>query len=142
MRSVGTMALATAFALTSGCSIIDRATGMSEIRTLRAIGTPAEAEILRIWDTGIKVNDDPVIGMEVEVRPAEGDPFRATIARTWISELDVPRFQPGEVIPVRYDPLHPERVALDDAPETSREEGETGKAPGNVPGRGGFELRR
>jgi hypothetical protein len=127
MRSLLTMALASALVLTTGCAIIDHATGMSEIRTLQGIGKPAEAEILRVWDTGTTVNEDPVIGMEVEVRPAEGgDPYRATIAKTWVSRIDIPSFQPGEVIPVRYDPLHPERVALDNSPPQE----------GNVPGAG------
>lgn len=29
------------------------------------------------------------------------------------SRLDIPRFQPGETVPVRYDPQNPARVALD-----------------------------
>jgi hypothetical protein len=127
MRSMLTMALAAVLVLTTGCSLIDRMTGVSEIRVLQGIGKPAEAEILRVWDTGTTVNEDPVIGMEVEVRPAEGDPYRATIAKTWVSRIDIPSFQPGAVIPVRYDPLHPERVAFDNAPP---QEGATGTAPG------------
>jgi hypothetical protein len=115
-------ALAAMLALAAGCALIDSATGQSEALRLRQIGTPAEAEILRIWDTGITVNDDPVIGMEVEVRPAEGEPFRAVIPRTWISRLDVPSFQPGEVVAVRYDPNDPTRAALDDPPFPSWEE--------------------
>jgi len=102
--------------LTAGCAAIDRATGESQARALRQTGIPAPATILRIWDTGITLNDDPVIGMEVEVRPEEGDPFRAVIPKSRISRVAIPQFQPGEEIAVRYDPRDLSQVALDDPP--------------------------
>ena len=120
MRGMIAMALGLVLVPLSGCSVlvgvIDQATGGDEARLLRQTGMPAEAEILRIWDTGTTVNEDPVIGMEVEVLPMEGEPFQAVIPRTWISRLDIPQFQPGRVIAVRYDPATPARVALDDPP--------------------------
>ena len=119
-RFVRAAAFAALFASSFGCSaigsLIDNATGESEARLLRQIGIPAEAEVLRLWDTGTTVNDDPVVAMEVEVRPADGDPFRAVIPKTWISRLDVPQFQPGKILAVRYDPHDPARVAVDDPP--------------------------
>lgn len=111
--------LAAALVLTAACAAIDRATGESEARLLRQTGTLAWATILRLWDTGITVNDDPVVGMEVEVRPSpptEGAPFRAVIPKSRISRLDIPRVQPGMEVAVRYDPHDPSRVALDDPP--------------------------
>jgi hypothetical protein len=115
-----TVALAVLLASSAGCavvhSIVDSATGGDEVRRLRQVGTPAEAEILRIWDTGTTVNDDPVIGMEVEVRPDDGDPYQAVIAKTWISRLNIPQFQPGRILAVRYDPQDRTRVAVDYPP--------------------------
>ena len=120
MRALIAMLLGALLIASSGCSLIgaavDRVTGGDEARLLRQTGLPAEAEILRIWDTGTTVNDDPVIGMEVEVLPSGGAPFRATIPRTWISRLAIPQFQPGRIIAVRYDPDDPARAALDDPP--------------------------
>jgi hypothetical protein len=95
------------------CAVIDRMSGVSETKTLQATGVAAEATVLRIWDTGITVNQDPVIGMEVEVRPADGKSWKATIPKSLISRLDIPRFQPGQVVDVRYDPHDTARVALD-----------------------------
>jgi hypothetical protein len=97
----------------TACSMIDRLSGVSETKNLQSIGIAAEATVLRIWDTGITVNQDPVIGMEVELKPAEGQPWRATIPKSLISRLDVPRFQPGQSVSVRYDPHDTSRVALD-----------------------------
>ena len=110
--------LLAALALTAGCmtGAIDRATGESQARALQQTGLPAPATILRIWDTGITLNDDPVIGMEVEVRPEEGDPFRAVIPKSLISRIAIPQFQPGKEIAVRFDPQDTSQVALDDPP--------------------------
>lgn len=112
------LVLLVALAWTAGCvtGAIDRATGESQARALRQTGLPAPATILRIWDTGITLNDDPVIGMEVEVRPEEGDPFRAIIPKSRISRIAIPQFQPGKEIAVRYDPQDRSQVALDDPP--------------------------
>lgn len=106
------------FALTVGCisASIDGYTGESQARALRQTGVPAWATILRIWDTGITLNDDPVIGMEVEVRPEEGEPFRATIPKSLISRIAIPQFQPGKEVAVRYDPQDSTQIALDDPP--------------------------
>ena len=100
--------------LTTGCALIDRMSGVAGTKALQETGVAAEAVIVRIWDTGITVNEDPVIGMEVEVYPAEGEPWRATIPKSLISRLDIPRFQPTQTVKVRFDPQDPSLVALDE----------------------------
>jgi hypothetical protein len=104
--------LAAAIGLAS-CAIADRISGVSDTKALQGTGIAAEATIQKIWDTGITVNQDPVIGMEVEVQPPEGQAWRATIPKSLISRLDIPRFQPGQRVSVRYDPHDTSRVALD-----------------------------
>jgi hypothetical protein len=99
--------------LVAGCGMVDRMTGVSVAKELQTTGTAAPAEILRLWDTGITVNQDPVIGLEVEVRPTDRPPYKAKIEKSLISRLDIPQFQPGKVIQVRFDPKAPERVAID-----------------------------
>jgi len=107
------LALLGLLALATGCGTIDRMTGVSAAKDLQSTGITAPAEILRLWDTGITVNQDPVIGLEVEVRPSDRPPYKATIEKSLVSRLDVPQFQPGKVIQVRFDPKAPERVAID-----------------------------
>jgi hypothetical protein len=99
--------------LLAGCGVVDRMSGTAVAKELQERGVAAPAAILRLWDTGITVNQDPVVGLEVEVRPADRPPYKATIAKSLISRLDIPRFQPGQVIPVRFDPQDPTRVAID-----------------------------
>lgn len=99
--------------LLAGCTIADRMSGVSEAKRLQEAGTPATARILKIWDTGITVNDDPVIGLEVEVSREDGSVYTATIPKSLISRLDVPQFQPGMSVGVRIDPQDPAKVAID-----------------------------
>src|SRR4030095_12355225 len=76
----------------SGCALIDRMSGVAEARSLQESGVQASARILQIWDTGITANDDPVIGMQVEVDRPDGTHYSATIQKSLISRLDIPRF--------------------------------------------------
>jgi len=99
--------------LLSGCALVDRISGVAETRRLQESGLPASARILEIWDTGITVNNDPVIGMRVEIDRTDGTAYPAVIPKSLISRLDVPRFQPGATVQVRVDPQDPARVALD-----------------------------
>lgn len=97
----------------TGCAVIDRWSGVRDAKALQQTGLRAKARILKIWDTGMTVDDDPVIGLRVEVAPEGGPPYVATIDRALISRLDVPQFQPEKVIPVRVDPKDPQHVAID-----------------------------
>ena len=96
----------------NSCFMADRLSGESEARKIRASGQPAQAKVLRIWDTGITVNNDPVVGFLLEVRPDDRPPYQAE-TKALISRLDIPQIQPGAVLPVKFDSDNPGRVALD-----------------------------
>jgi hypothetical protein len=112
-RQAGVTAVVLALAVISGCAAIDRMSGTSEARELQRVGEPADALVLDIWDTGITVNDDPVIGLNVRVERADGTTYEAKIAKSRVSRVHIPQFQPGQRVPVRVDPRDPKRVALD-----------------------------
>ncbi len=95
-----------------GCSAIYRSTGISQARELEKTGLPAEATILQIRDTGMTLNNDPVVDFMLEVRPEGKAPYRAK-TRMPISRLEIPRFQPGAVVRINYDPNDPSRVSFD-----------------------------
>ena len=98
--------------LLQACALADRVSGVSAARELQKVGEQAQALVLRIWDTGISVNDDPVVGFLLEVYPA-GRPAYQARTKLRINRLDVPRIQPGAVVAVRIDPKDSQRVALD-----------------------------
>jgi len=100
--------------LFSGCvlHLVDRMTGEDEAARIRESGAPATARVLELRDTGMTLNENPVVRMRVEVHADGIEPFEATM-RALVGRLDVPLVQPGAVLPVKYDPNDHTRVALD-----------------------------
>ena len=68
--------------------------------------------MLKIWETGVRVNDDPVVGFLLEIDANGMEPYEAE-TKGLISILWIPQIQPGAVLPVKYDPEDPSRIALD-----------------------------
>lgn len=64
-----------------------------------------------IVPTGSHHNEDPEVLISLEVTPAEGKPFSATV-ETPLSPVYLPRFQPGMTVNVRFDRQEPGHVAL------------------------------
>lgn len=97
-----------------GCvmHLIDHMTGEDEAKLIRKSGSPAMARVLELKDTGMTLNQNPIVSMRVEVRPDGVAPFEATM-KALVGRLDIPRIQPGAVLPVKYDPNDHTRVALD-----------------------------
>ena len=99
-----------------GCSgivdgIANRFTGEDVASQIRAIGSPAKATVVAIWETGTRVNHNPVVGFDVEVH-AEGRPAWRAKTKALVSILAIPRIQPGAMLDVFYDPADPSRVAI------------------------------
>ncbi len=80
-------------------------------RELLATGENAQATIVNLWDTGTSVNDNPLVGLLLEVRPASRPPYQVKTSLL-ISRLQIPQYQPGRVLAVKLDPTNPEKVAI------------------------------
>jgi|SRR5688572_4576813 hypothetical protein len=85
------------------------ASGMSNI-LIEAKGQDADAEILSIKDTGTRINDNPVLNFSLRVRPMAQPEFIGQARRT-ISIIELPQYQPGKVVKVKYVPGK-EQVAI------------------------------
>jgi hypothetical protein len=72
-------------------------------RSILAKGESAEAIILKISETGMSINDDPVVKFLLDVGPTDRPRFQAEAERL-VSRLDIPKFQPGNTVQVKYDP--------------------------------------
>ena len=59
--------------------------------------------------------------MKVLVRPPDRPDFEATIEKTTVSRIALAQFQPGAVVPVRFDPQNPALVAVDPDGDPSAE---------------------
>ncbi len=82
-------------------------------------GELAEATVLKVWDTGWTINDDPQVGLQLEVRPAGDMPFQAE-TKSVIPRLLVADARPGSVIQVRFDPRNRRNLAVVPEPAVKR----------------------
>jgi hypothetical protein len=71
----------------------------------------AQATILNMWDTGVTMNDNPQVGLLLEVHPAGAQPYQVQ-TKSLVSRLKIPMIQIGSVVPVKYDPRDPSKVVL------------------------------
>jgi hypothetical protein len=85
--------------------------GSAQRKRILATGTPAQATIMRIWETGTRVNNQPLVGFEVQVHPHGGHPYMAQ-TQMIISALQIPSIAPGAVVHCKFDPADPTKVAL------------------------------
>ncbi len=80
-------------------------------KAIKLNGQTAQAVILSIWDTGVLINNNPRIGIKLEVRPPNGTPFEAEVKQV-ISFLQTSQYQPGQLLEVKYDPVNPTKVVI------------------------------
>jgi len=100
-----------AFSATASCAMIDHYTGEDVNKQVRENGISASAEVLEIWDTGTRLNDNPVVGFRLRVTVDNGEPYEAE-TKNVVSIVHIPQVQPGAILPVKVDPDDPQRVAL------------------------------
>lgn len=75
-------------------------------------GEKATARVLKLEETGMLINNQPLVNIQLSVQRASGPPYEASCQKV-LSILAIPRVQPGEDVAVRVDPKNPARVALD-----------------------------
>lgn len=92
--------------------VIGHFTGETVNRPIRETGISASALVLEIWDTGVRLNDNPVVGFRLKVTLEDGTTYEA-MTKNVISIVDIPQVQPGAVLPVKVAPDDHSRVALD-----------------------------
>jgi hypothetical protein len=98
--------------IASSCSMVDNYTGEGANNTVRETGLPASAKVIEIWDTGVRLNDNPVVGFRLMVTLSDGTSYEAQ-TKNAISVVYIPQVQPGAILPVKVDPENRELVALD-----------------------------
>jgi Short C-terminal domain len=71
----------------------------------------ADAVVLDVRDTGTTINNDPLVALQLEVRPSMAATFQAEY-KTLVSRLEVDQYRPGCKAVVLYDPANPRRMVL------------------------------
>src|SRR5450759_2809790 len=85
--------------------------GSMQSSKLLQTGVAAKAQILKVWQTGMYVNEQPQLGMVLNVMPDNGAAFQVE-AKKVVSMVQIPQFQPGAMLEVKYDPANPKQVAI------------------------------
>jgi hypothetical protein len=78
---------------------------------LMAHGVVGQGTITALRDTGMTVNDNPRIELDLTVTVPGREPYAVTHAQT-ISRLAIAGFQPGATVPVRVDPNDPAQMII------------------------------
>lgn len=95
------------FGLAFGPTVLD---GIRHSR-LRATGESAEATIVQIRETGVRINRQPRVKITLDVRPSMRPAFQATTHKL-ISYFEISQYQPGAVVEVKFDPQQPQQVVI------------------------------
>jgi hypothetical protein len=85
--------------------------GGKDAQRIAQTGTPGQARILGVQQTGTYINRNPVVNILLEVHPQTGQPYQTTVRRI-VSMFQIAQFQQGAVVPVRIDPADPTQVVI------------------------------
>ncbi len=75
-------------------------------QALVASGTPGEATVLQLEDTGMRINDDPRVAVTLEVRIPGYPPYQIRKTMT-LPLIRMSQVQVGSVVAVLADPTQP-----------------------------------
>ncbi len=81
---------------------------------LVAVGTQGEANILLMTDTGMRINGDPRVTLELEITMPMRPPYKVTKTMV-VPMIRLSQVQVGEVVGVMVDmsdPTNPDKVGL------------------------------
>jgi nitrogen fixation protein FixH len=74
-------------------------------------GNEAQATILKVWQTGLKVNINEQIGLRLQVQAPDSDPYETEI-KAVVPKVLMDRYKEGRAVQVNVDPYDRTRVAL------------------------------
>lgn len=80
-------------------------------KQLLATGETAQATVVQMWDTGVTINDNPRVGLLLEVRPTNRPAYQVKTAQV-VSRLQTSMYQPGQMLEVKIDPADQKKIAI------------------------------
>lgn len=105
--------LVTVVAIVPGIIMVWKAFGgIQQTNQILATGEAAQAKILKMWDTGATLNDNPQVGLLLEVHAVNRSPYQIE-TKCFVSRLRIPQVQPGAVVNVKIDRQDEAKVALE-----------------------------
>jgi len=89
----------------------DMAADGDKAQRLNATGQDGTGTITAVRDTGMTVNENPSIEMDLQVQVAGGAPYPVT-HRQVVSRLAIANFQPGASVGLKVDPNDPQSILI------------------------------
>jgi hypothetical protein len=86
--------------------------GAGRKRRIEQLGTPGEAKVVSVGQTGTLINNNPVLEFDLEVTLPGMAPYRAT-TRTTVPIVALPLVMPGARLPIKADPSEPSKIVVD-----------------------------
>lgn len=77
-----------------------------------ATGQQATGTVMRLSETGTMINNQPLVNIVLNVQRPGIPPYQVMVQKV-ISQLEIPRLQPGMTVAVKVDPANPQSVAID-----------------------------
>jgi hypothetical protein len=75
-------------------------------------GVPATATVLQLEDGGMRVNDNPMVNVMLQVNSTQFGTYQAVV-QSIVPMIKLAQVQPGQTVNVKVDPSNPQRVALE-----------------------------
>jgi uncharacterized protein HemY len=75
-------------------------------------GVPATATVLQLEDGGMRVNDNPMVNVMLQVNSTQFGTYQAVV-QSIVPMIKLAQVQPGQSVNVKVDPSNPQRVALE-----------------------------
>ena len=98
-------------ALAQGSQAMDNANQMMADQELRQSGRDGEATVVAIRDTGVTMNENPVVEFDLKVTVGGFGPYDVTRQQI-ISRLQMGQIQPGAELQVKVAEDDPQRVLI------------------------------
>jgi hypothetical protein len=78
---------------------------------LNTLGQDGTGTITAVRDTGMTVNENPSIEMDLQVQVGGGAPYPVTHQQV-VSRLAIANFQPGATVALKVDPADPQSIMV------------------------------
>jgi hypothetical protein len=75
-------------------------------------GQPGQARILALHQTGVRVNQQPMLKFDLEVIQGPGAPYPTSVSQV-VNLLYLSHLSPGVLLNIKIDPHKPQNVAID-----------------------------
>lgn len=93
--------------------VVPLLTGGAKNKRLLKTGTQARAVITNLEQTGTYINNQPRCHIYLQVEPGGGVPPFAAVATRTVQLVQIPQFQPGQILTVRFNPADHSQVAIE-----------------------------